>query len=339
MMFPHLPRSLRNAEIKGRVLSVVPPRRLTRQWLALKSLVKNELHVRILLLSTLNTWLMTFVRRSASQKLIMIGWRQSSEPYEPLLTSETDRSANSRSSFRRTSSANISREQEEVTVLRRRVLEFRADRDEAENELDELLAEARKSVGAVRGRIEHEFSARAADFLLETFRLVYSPDRRTVGQTGRQLEFPAFEVELTGGAIEGRAVRRTAVQVSFFQREYLDLAFRMAVMAVVASDASTLIVDGPETSVDAVFGSRAGELLASYARGGGAIGNRLLVTCNVVATPLIPTMLEDYAENGGLTTRVINLLHLAAPTAALDRLKPEYEEAYRQILGGASPGP
>ena len=80
---------------------------------------------------------------------------------------------------------NVSREQEEISVLRRRVLEFRTDRDRAENELDELLAEARKSVEAVRGRIEEEFSARAADFLLETFRLVYSPDRRTVGQTGR----------------------------------------------------------------------------------------------------------------------------------------------------------
>jgi len=173
-------------------------------------------------------------------------------------------------------------------VLRRRVLEFRTDRDRAEDELDELLAEARRSVEAVRGRIEHEFSARAADFLLQTFRLVYSPDRRTVGQTGRQLKFPAFEVELTGSAIEGRSVRRTALQVSFSQREYLDLAFRMAVMAVVAPEASSLIVDGPETSVDAVFGLRAGNLLAAYAQAGGAVGNRLLVTCNVVDTPLIP---------------------------------------------------
>lgn len=112
----------------------------------------------------------------------------------------------------------------------------------------------------------------------------------------------------------------------------------MAVMAVVAPDASTLIVDGPETSVDAVFGSRAGDLLASYARAGGDIGNRLLVTCNVVDTPLIPSMLADYAKNGGLNSRVINLLHLAAPTAALDRLKPEYDEAYRRILGEVPAG-
>jgi len=232
---------------------------------------------------------------------------------------------------------NTSREQEEISVLRRRVLEFRTDRDRAEDELDELLAEARRSVEAVRGRIEYEFSARAADFLLQTFRLVYSPDRRTVGQTGRQLKFPAFEVELTGSAIEGRSVRRTALQVSFSQREYLDLAFRMAVMAVVAPEASSLIVDGPETSVDAVFGLRAGNLLAAYAQAGGAVGNRLLVTCNVVDTPLIPSMLADYVKNGGLNERVINLLHLAAPTAALDRLKPEYDEAYRRILEGASP--
>ena len=230
----------------------------------------------------------------------------------------------------------ISREHEEVNALRRRVLEFRNDRDRAENELEHLLAEARRSVEAVRSRIEEQFSDRATDFLLETFRLVYSPDRRVVGQTGRQLEFPAFEVELTGGAIEGRAVRRTAAQVSLSQREYLDLAFRMAVMEVVASDASTLVVDGPETSLDAVFASRAGDLLASYARSGGDIGNRLLTTCNVVDTPLIPTMLSDYAHNGGPDKRVINLLDLAAPTAALDRLKPEYEAAYHRILSLAS---
>ena len=237
-----------------------------------------------------------------------------------------------------TGEVQTNRDHDEVTTLRRRVLQFRNDRAHAENDLEQLLEEARKSVEAVRSRIEEQFRARAADFLLETFRLVYAPDHRVVGQIGRQLEFPAFEVELTGGAIDGRSVRRTGAQVSLSQREYLDIAFRMAVMAVVTSDASTLIIDGPETSLDAVFASRAGDLLASYARSGGDVGNRLLATCNVVNTPLIPTMLSDYARNGAREDRVINLMNLAAPTAALEHLKEEYQKAYQRILNVPSDG-
>jgi hypothetical protein len=110
-------------------------------------------------------------------------------------------------------------------LLRARINEYRAERDAAEMELDDLLNEARSSVESVRSRIEEQFAQRASDFLLESFRLVYAPDRRVVGQTGRALEFPAFEVELTSGATDGKSVRRSADQVSLSQREYLDLAF------------------------------------------------------------------------------------------------------------------
>jgi hypothetical protein len=108
----------------------------------------------------------------------------------------------------------------------------------------------------------------------------------------------------------------------------------MAVMDVVATGPSALVIDGPEASVDAVFAVRAGDLLAVYSRGGEAPGNRLLVACNLVDTPLIPSMLADYAMDAEREGRVVNLLALAAPTAALIQRRGEYEEAYTRVLTG-----
>jgi hypothetical protein len=226
------------------------------------------------------------------------------------------------------------REYDEVASLRARINEYRAERDAAEVELSDLLGEARSSVESVRSRIEAQFAQRASDFLLESFRLVYAPDRRVVGQTGRSLDFPAFEVELTSGATDGKSVRRSADQVSLSQREYLDLAFRMAVMDVVATGPSTLVIDGPEGSVDAVFARRAGDLLASYSRDGEQPGNRVLVACNLVDTPLIPSMLVDYPMDAKREGRVVNLLTLAAPTAAVVHRRQEYDDAYNRVLSG-----
>jgi hypothetical protein len=230
------------------------------------------------------------------------------------------------------------REFDEVATLRARINEYRGERDAAEVELNNLLNEARSSVESVRSRIEERFAQRASDFLLESFRLVYAPDRRTVGQTGKALEFPAFEIELAGGATDGKSVRRSADQVSLSQREYLDLSFRMAVMDVVATGPSTLVIDGPETSVDAVFAVRAGDLLASYSRDGEAPGNRLVVACNLVDTPLIPSMLVDYPMHAGREARVINLLAIAAPTAAVRQRRSEYDAAYTRVLTGLTDG-
>jgi hypothetical protein len=108
----------------------------------------------------------------------------------------------------------------------------------------------------------------------------------------------------------------------------------MAVMDVVATGPSTLVIDGPEGSVDAVFAKRAGDLLASYSRDGEQPGNRVVVACNLVDTPLIPSMLADYPMAGKRKTRVVNLLNLAAPTAAVVHRRQEYDDAYNRVLSG-----
>lgn len=228
------------------------------------------------------------------------------------------------------------RDLDETMLLRERVVQFRSEREHAENALEELLRTARMAVEATKDKISEVFSHYADQFLHEKFRLVYSPDRRTVGQTGKSLEFPSFELELTSGATEGRSTRRNASQVSLSQREYLDYAFRMAVMSVIATDSGTFVIDGPEGSLDSVFARRAGQMLESYANAGGGEGNRLIVACNLVDTQLIPILLRG--ESGPPSERrVINLLGLATPSAALDALRPEYEEAYRRVIANAGP--
>lgn len=229
------------------------------------------------------------------------------------------------------------REVDEVAALRRRVMEFRAERDEAEKSFRTIVKELRANVEVARDQIMRRFQAHARDFLLEKFRLVYALDTRRVGEMGGQIEFPAFEVELTGGAVDGRTARRTGEQVSLSQREYLDLAFRMAVMEVVGGGATTLVVDGPEVSVDAVFGGRAGEMLANYCSGHGS-KRCVIIACNLVITPLIPKFLEEYPEGKQREARVINLLSIGAPTAALEQRAQEYKDAYRRVLRDVGAG-
>jgi hypothetical protein len=128
-------------------------------------------------------------------------------------------------------------------------------------------------------------------------------------------------------------VRRTGPeQVSESQREFIDLAFRMALMKVAGSDGvSSLVIDAPESSLDAVFVTRAAKVLARFAKP--SKGNRLLITSNLVEGKLIPELLTMSSLLGKRLSRLVNLFNVAEPTAATRKLDQEYRQVMSDLIG------
>src|SRR6185312_8192458 len=174
----------------------------------------------------------------------------------------------------------------------------------------------------------------AKDFLIEECELVWSLRKDRVGQLGMTISFPAFELDLASAAFTSPVRRTGPEQVSESQREFIDLAFRMALMAAAdPSGGGTLVIDAPESSLDAVFVHRAAEVLTRFASSGTA--NRLIITSNLTEGDLIPRLLHHIGK-GDRAERVIDLFEVAEPTAAVRQLKAEYLKVKKRVF--AAPG-
>ena len=222
----------------------------------------------------------------------------------------------------------LSREEERIRTLRSEVISFRQERESAERSIEELLTQLTSAVEHVREKLELAFNNQAAPFFAESVRLVYAPRTAKIGQGGRSFEFPAFEVEMTSGATLGQFIRRTPEQVSLSQREYLDIIFRMILVDVLGNGEGSLVVDGPEGSLDAVFAGRAGDLFARFSSNA---QTNVLLACNIVEGGFIPHTLAAYPKDAR-SGRIVNLLEQATPTQALRTLRPLYLEKVEEIL-------
>lgn len=232
--------------------------------------------------------------------------------------------------------AKIHEQRSELTALRARVA---ADRELLASKRSAFRAwveEKSRAVTQMADAIQTAFSEYAAQFLYERSTLVWAPRRSMVGQTGEQIAFPAFELDLSGTDFLEPSRREGPDQVSESQREFIDLAFRMALMRVVGGSAGSLLIDAPEASLDAVFAPRAADVLARFAEP--ARGNRLVVASNIVDGPLISDLLEKASAREDRDRRVVDLLEIATPTAAIRENKEAYEAARDRILGAGGGG-
>jgi hypothetical protein len=89
------------------------------------------------------------------------------------------------------------------------------------------------------------------------------------------------------------------------------------------------VIDGPEGSLDAVFAERAGDLFSEI---GNRTGSNAILACNIVDGAFIPNTLRHFRGKIAKKARVVNLLEIAAPTAALSRLRRRYRDKLDKIL-------
>ncbi|MDE2837268.1 MAG: hypothetical protein OXL97_07140 [Chloroflexota bacterium] len=224
----------------------------------------------------------------------------------------------------------------EYSSIQAEILEGQEELVRMRSEFESVLASATDAVLTGAEAVKDSFAAYASDFLMEDCRLEWSPQSAPLGQTGQLFKFPAFQLALGGSDFSGPVRRGGPSDVSESQREFIDISFRMALAHVAASQhVTTLVMDAPESSLDAVFVGRAANVLSTFSRP--EAGNCLIVTSNVVDGGLIPVLLRNSMGEADRDARVVDLLTVAVSTAAVRSLWDEYEAARDKLLGSVDP--
>jgi hypothetical protein len=233
--------------------------------------------------------------------------------------------------------AALHEQREELARMRSRVETLKLDLHAQRAAFAEFIEGVRSSLLERASLIKDAFEGYAREFLIEECSLGWSLHKERVGQSGNPIEFPAFELDLASASFRSPVRRSGPEQVSESQREFIDLSFRMALMEVADDkNGATLVIDAPESSLDAVFVQRAADVLGRFASS--KRGNRLIVTSNLNDGELIPRLLIHLGEDGW-RHRVVDLFEVAEPTAAVKQLKDEYLNVRKRVfstLPGAS---
>ena len=202
-----------------------------------------------------------------------------------------------------------------------------------------MLAEGRNNVQAMARTLTSKFEFYAGEFLAEKCKLTYGLEKRRLGEEGELLDYPNFHIEMTS-AVSPKVgtARMEATQVSESQKEFVDLAFRMALFDAVRQpkDGVMLVIETPEASLDTVFVNKAGALLRKFAEDDSGEPNVIIASCNLNGTGIVRSLLgidslPKRAVKRDVPRKIINLLELAAPNAAVRKNR----KAYRQQLAEA----
>lgn len=231
--------------------------------------------------------------------------------------------------------AEMHKQRSELASMRSRVGDLRRELTAKRAAFRSFVDGVNRELATLSEKIKEKFNYYAEGFLVETCRLVWSPRKARVGETGDLIDFPAFELEMTGTDFSSPVRRSGPEQVSESQREFIDLAFRMALMEVAATSAvGSLIIDAPESSLDAIFVTHAANVLSRY--GDPNKGNRLVITSNLIEGKLLPKLIDNTMPLEERSKRIVDLFAIAAPTAAYRKLKSEYDRVKSSLLGFAS---
>jgi len=227
----------------------------------------------------------------------------------------------------------------ELSELRKTLAGDRAELISLATSFKDLVDQANTRILQNSDAIKSAFADFASGFLSEKAQLKWSPENKRLGQTSgtTKVDFPAFSLEMSGSNFTAPTLRYGPEAVSESQREFIDLAFRMALIHVASrGTGGSLVIDAPESSLDAFFVKRAANVLCRFGKSDS--NNRLVVASNLVDGQLLPEMIKNGISPEEQGLRLLNLMEVAIPTAALRENRPEYEEELRKILalGGLS---
>lgn len=238
-----------------------------------------------------------------------------------------------------------------------------AERTAAEGRYGRIIKKQGSAIDETAGAIRRRFRAYASMVLAERCELNITHEERSIGQEGRKFQFPYFEVMMTSGVFDqSLSVRSNPEAVSESQREFLDIAFRLSLIDAVTSDKadSMLVLETPESSLDSLFVAKAGEAFRHYAENSKR-RNVLIASTNLNNEEMLSALLGvKPAPKTELTAasqvrlgrqkvpqslpapavpksqrlqRIINLLDLAAPNAALRQHRKYYTRLLKNALG------
>ena len=219
---------------------------------------------------------------------------------------------------------------------------LKKEQETAEREFSAVFGSFQQSITTRADQIREKFAVRISEFLLERAEIVLTTTRAPIGESGQSYEWPSFFLRMTSGTFPNPSPRRSRSEVSMSQGEFIDLAFRLALVEIAAGDGpAALVFDAPEASLDALFMRRAGAFLARFTQSNKE--NRLIVTSNLTNADMIPALFGAYEQQEGdpqpITIprskrwdRVIDLLKIAAPTSAVQLVGNRYDDLLSNAL-------
>jgi len=184
------------------------------------------------------------------------------------------------------------------------------------------------------------FSEYAASFLAEKCNLTFEPQQLQLGQAIDKVKYPTFAVQMTSAVTPSTGTtRKDEDDVSESQKEFIDLAFRMAVLKTYATSTSVtagamIVIETPEASLDSVFVNNAGEMLRNWCSDPRPGANSVIATSNLNRENMIGALLGLNKSRPPsqmiIRKRIINLLEVAAENATVKQHRKEYEKQFRQ---------
>lgn len=191
-----------------------------------------------------------------------------------------------------------------------------------------------------RSNMASFFSEYAGSFLAEKCNLTFEPQQLQLGQAVDKVEYPTFAVQMTSAVTtSGGTTRIKDDDVSESQKEFIDLAFRMAVLKTYATSTKVtggamIVVETPESSLDSVFVSNAGKMLRNWCADPTPGANSVIATSNLNRENMIGALLGlnqgRRPPESAIKKRVINLLEVAAENASVRQHRKEYESQFRE---------
>ena len=231
------------------------------------------------------------------------------------------------------SEAALQKQRLDLAAIRSQLEAMKSGLDEERSAFRDFVEECSDQLLSSSEAIVDTFSELAGGFLSECVLLTWRSHPERIGQGGEAIPFPVFELNMSGSDFLDPIRRTGPDDVSESQREFIDLSFRMALMRAAGSGASSLVVDAPESSLDAVFARRAGETLEKFGSEG---RSTILVTSNLLDGNLLPALIEGIQATAEKGRRLIDLFEIAQPTAALQAERAEYDGLRSKIFGSLS---
>lgn len=238
------------------------------------------------------------------------------------------------------SAEELDKSRKEVDQGQRELRNMKREIEEKTANFEKMLAGSRRVLEDVSVKLTARFHYYAGQFLAETCNLSYREEMRRLGQEGDLLAFPNFQVQMTSATSpKVGIVRSNDSQVSESQKEFVDLAFRMALFDAVRQpgDGVMLVIETPEASLDTVFVDRAGELLRKFANENSGQHNVVLASSNLTHANMVRSLLgiDDLSKKQvakEVPKRLINLMEEAAPNASVRNNRSAYEKELARSL-------
>lgn len=122
------------------------------------------------------------------------------------------------------------------------------------------------------------------------------------------------------------SARREEYQLSESQRFFMDIALRMAIARYVSKPEgeACLLIDTPEGSLDIAYESRAGQMMAQFAKA----GHNIIMTANINSSQLLLRLASDCGRNNMVLHKMTTWTELSEVQLSEERL---FHKAYEDI--------